>query len=1256
MSKINQIQKGLRELEGGAFQKLADEYLRKKGYERLNPIGSVIGTNKVRKGTPDTLVALENGKYAFCEHTTEANGLFAKIKSDLEKCFDYKKTGIPIKKIAEIVVCHTSLLDPAEEHELREMCQRRKVILSLFGIGPLSHDLYEHYPKLAHDHLGIEVDTGQIVTAADFVTTYNKGAFATPLDTEFRFREAEVDQVLQALEEVDLIIVSGRPGCGKTRLALECCAKFAESHPDFEFRCVFNRGPDLFQDLQFHFSAPRHHLILVDDANRLNRFEYALQLLHKQGDQRRVKIVATVRDYAVESILEQARPFGNMKEVDLGSFGDDEIKSIVEHQFSIRNHHFLDRIAEVSRGNPRIAIMAAQVANRENTLYALRDVSSLYDEYYRSIRLDFQDIGKKDLLKAAGILAFFRTIDRSNTELMQAIEAAFGIKPDAFWEAIRQLHALEAVDLYEDEVVRVSDQVLATYLFYLSIFRERVLSFSSILTQFFPNFSYRIIDVLNPILSVFDVREVMEALRPHVDETWRRLEASGDEESLLRLMHLFWPLRETEILLFIRERVARMNAEPVDLDNLETKPDSNIRNPSLLSLLGVLHNSNLETTGVVLSTLYDLLSKRPGELPRVVHLLQDEFGFRHTSGLQGYAAQRAVIDVLWERTREGGDPLFVRLFFAIAGNYLQTHFHNSEPKEGNALVMYNFDIPACTPIFELRKAIWDRLFRLYRCPGHREGVFDILRNYHPYGQAGSMAEIVSMDAAEVCEFFQKELDPTVFRDCRLVHGFLDTLEFHGIGGNEELRRRFRGEAFNLYEVLAESHTSRLALNLGFAEFSEYKNRKIAAFFQDVDLPGYRRVFTLCREILDEVSQSHDVYRFLSGLIEALIHLAGRSPTPYSKVIEEYLNDGNRLKLHTNDAGCLSAKLVEVCGAETADTILGGPDYVSKSSWLFGFFVALPAHESTASRLDEVCRLYQEADLADIPHHMDYLIKFQATDERAVVRVVQILIDRAEHDARFCHKLSWMFNPGTKINKSISSLFLHDPLLLQQAYLLVLGVELHGDYSGSSLGKLLDLDQQFIIKYLENLYSQKEWVSVHDSHIDYGPLWERADFEEVITLAAHFIFEKERRIQWSDGHFRAFFLGRQQGFPDQLVQERQDRFICKLIEQHCHDGDFISFLLHVISSFAPERRRGFVKKFLEVNADFEDFKRLPLEPSSWSWSGSLVPTLHARSEFLQSLVPMLNNVDFLRHKYHVEQSIQSLRLHIEHEKKKDFMGN
>ena len=56
------MQSKLLELDGGAFQKLADAYMHKKGYEGINPVGSVTGADKVRKGTPDSYAVTASGK------------------------------------------------------------------------------------------------------------------------------------------------------------------------------------------------------------------------------------------------------------------------------------------------------------------------------------------------------------------------------------------------------------------------------------------------------------------------------------------------------------------------------------------------------------------------------------------------------------------------------------------------------------------------------------------------------------------------------------------------------------------------------------------------------------------------------------------------------------------------------------------------------------------------------------------------------------------------------------------------------------------------------------------------------------------------------------------------------------------------------------------------------------------------------------------------------------------------------------------
>ena len=328
MTKINQIQNALRELDGGSFQKLADAYLHKKGYDRINPLGSVIGTDKTRKGTPDTFISLPNGKYVFVEYTTQQSEICEKFKKDLVKCFDKAKTSIPVEMIGEVILCHTSNLSAEEELTLAKECQKHGINLSIFGIGPISHNLCLYYPGLAKEHLGIEIDTGQILPPDEFVAAYNKSKVVAPLDTGFHFREEKIDEVLQELETGNLVIVSGKPGVGKSRFALECCKRFSEKHEGYRVYCVLNLDQDLFQDLRVYFSEPGNFLILVDDANRISRFEYVVNLIQLQRDNQHLKVIATVRDYALGTVMEAVRPLDIEKPIKLQIMEDTQIKQL----------------------------------------------------------------------------------------------------------------------------------------------------------------------------------------------------------------------------------------------------------------------------------------------------------------------------------------------------------------------------------------------------------------------------------------------------------------------------------------------------------------------------------------------------------------------------------------------------------------------------------------------------------------------------------------------------------------------------------------------------------------------------------------------------------------------------------------------------------------------------------------------------------------------------------------------------------------
>ena len=67
MSKINNIQNAIKELEGGKFQKLFDAYLYKKfSFDKIQALGVQNGTYKTTKGIPDSYIINNNIKFWLC--------------------------------------------------------------------------------------------------------------------------------------------------------------------------------------------------------------------------------------------------------------------------------------------------------------------------------------------------------------------------------------------------------------------------------------------------------------------------------------------------------------------------------------------------------------------------------------------------------------------------------------------------------------------------------------------------------------------------------------------------------------------------------------------------------------------------------------------------------------------------------------------------------------------------------------------------------------------------------------------------------------------------------------------------------------------------------------------------------------------------------------------------------------------------------------------------------------------------------------
>ena len=91
MAIISRIENALLQIDGALFQELCNRYLYYiYNPNSINPVGSVIGKEKTRKGTPDTFFVNPEGKFTFIEYTTKerlgnSKSLFEKTRYGVSK-------------------------------------------------------------------------------------------------------------------------------------------------------------------------------------------------------------------------------------------------------------------------------------------------------------------------------------------------------------------------------------------------------------------------------------------------------------------------------------------------------------------------------------------------------------------------------------------------------------------------------------------------------------------------------------------------------------------------------------------------------------------------------------------------------------------------------------------------------------------------------------------------------------------------------------------------------------------------------------------------------------------------------------------------------------------------------------------------------------------------------------------------------------------------------------------------------------------
>jgi hypothetical protein len=1237
----------------------------------------MLGADKVLTGTPDLFIPLPDGTYIFAEQTTTDKAKVpAKILDDLDKCLDEPKTGIPATKIREFIACHTSVLDSADEHSLIEAGRVRGVLVTLLGIGPIAHDLATaRYASIARDYLNIEIDTGQIVPVEEFVTAYGQNALATPLDTQLLHRDSKLKAASDALETHDILIFSGPPGVGKSRLAVEVARRAQAAKHTLHVRAIRDRGANLFEDLRVHFAPPGEYLILVDDANRVGGFDYILQLLHEDRTNRRISIIATTRDYAIDRVNELTRPYGGGTTIHVDPLKDEQIGDIVRTNFNIRNSDYIERITTIARGNPRLAIMAGRVAIREQNLASLANVETLYDEYFRSIRGDLSHLTDPEVLRAAGIVALFRHVDRRNEKQIATIADVFNVDPERFWSAVEKLHDAEVVDLYENEIVKVADQVMSTFLFYRALFRDRALDPALLLhSSIFPQYGSRVVDAINPVVDTFDAQLVADKLRAVLQRRLDQLDDAKDATTMQELLRTFGGLLQTESLTFVRDQIALITPEPLPPlkeINFRSGTDRSHSGSSLWSLLAPFRGARVDTATIALNLASDLLAGLPRQTPNALSLFAETYGLRHDSHRRDYEIQHATIDVLWSRAQSNAATagLFARVFLKTAEHIVRTEHRSHQMKSDLALSVYTWTAPQSPEVRALREKVWSRVAQLLGEPHTREAALAFIRQYAQRSPHVSDPVHIANDAKIIIPALDRQLDPAQPQHAALVNLYIQFLASHDVALTDAamaLRDRFSSGTSRLARVLLEEFPRRRIDN--WEQMEREREERLAAIVNEYCDADMRHLVQDCIGAVEylpppDAHGSRNDWFFRTHVASIWSIMARRGQASLIAWTRAYLDAGNPLALGPLAPSSIVGRIVHELGPDTALELLSAPDYSLKSAWLGALLAVIPKHQVTRQHLDALYKHFESAPPEAFLRDMRFLANYEHLDPRVMQRVARILVHRSESDIHAAYPLLAGMDGYQDHGKRIRELFggsAEDVALLKRAYLAAARCDRHVDYGAHTFNVILDFDAGFGVEWVDFVFdtSKGSLVTDRDDYREYQSLWLRSDHATIMRSMLDRVRVRGEKNYGFYSLAGAYVQTKDSPKDDPdvaKVRANQDATLIQWIRDAADDRDQLVFIFGIAKAFSPDRLRELVRVMLEINKNVEDFKTLHFEPTLIISRSSEVADIQKRIDFYESLIPLFTGVELLDHRTLVENTIAALRKDLEEEKRRDFLG-
>ena len=1210
----------LSNLEGGGFQDLCDTLLCAEGYEGIFSLGMKAGSLKTTIGNPDTYFRSKSGKYIFVAYTTEQTNINKKIKEDVEKCLDQEKTGVDVKDIEKIICCHTSsTLKAGDDQALRELCGSYGIELELYGIDRIADKIYRNYQYIAKDKLNLSIDSNQIFPREEFIKRYdNSNGRTAPLTTTFLYRKKEKKEILDALEKEKIIVILGRAGVGKTRLALEIAKEYQEKKK-CKILCIKCNDQPIMDDLSRHIDVEGKYLVFVDDANELVGLSHLVEYAIRDDKRFNIRIIATVRDYASKSVINEIEKLADLKCFAVSKFTDQEIRDFVKTNLKIQNSDYIEQIMRIASGNPRIAYMAGKLAIDKNDLRLIANMEELYKSYYSSFLEATTILTDIRLCLTVGVTTIFNSIDLENLDRIQDILDMIGMAKEEFTTNIHSLHSMEYVEIKSERVARISDQCLSNYMLYYVFFEKRLIAFSDVLRVGFWKYKKSTIKSVDILLNVFYSDKMKDYLTEEISKMWDELKTDNKVfEEFVKAFHIFKP---EESLLYVSEKIEQAENVTIDihlLEDEEKKWNVDIKD-SILQLLDGYKKDYGLVEAVELAVRYCM--RKQDTVKLVYSLFKSYYSINKYSYYEDYYVQNLIID----KIRENLDcPVIKKLFYKMSSHFLSLYFDCVEIERDNVLTSYRIGIVFTEGCKQYRSKIWMEIISLANNKENLEDIVYLLCAYpNLYANKSEFSDELKFDwqnISQVLERIRVYIEP--FRFAYICSKFFRMSEMHSVELTRKYREVFNTEDWSIYKVLS---------NKFYRDTSSYEERKVVfesnirGCYEKYSADQMDNLVQCISNIIGIIgSREADMGEGIATFCTFLVH----DKEKLWAFVLAFFKFGENIEFRSE---ILVTSLLKYFDCKKVQDSIWNASFPMKKQWQFSYYEMIGDNEVTQDDYQRLMKLVTESivvcEKENFEIKLRLLDKFRKYSPNIYVTITKALLNEVEDNTSLCRRyFSNLFDAKYYTPKEVLNIYQDAKEELRHIYFKCIVENIYIDYKGVFLSEFILQDIDWVKWYAR--YIQEKY-SVYNETDRMETCWKLENFLNIFDLLFVELLCNKNFCWYSKSYFRKLFL-----FDEKKeLASRKEQWVTHYIREN-FDSKNLIILFEILQEINEEIRKKAILCFLECNSDFELFSHLSLVSNSWTGTSSLTDKII----FCEELLSEISGVQYLKHKKRIKDEI------------------